>query len=966
MRSSHNTDSMAVIVAFLQRFLADADTTGSRSLAEYQALYPGFEMLIETEFRRLHGELDPSPAPCEAAAADAPEDNESRASVYDRLHDRLARDVDPAVSIGAERAVVDVSPGRYSSLEELAQGGMGTIRRVWDRDLRRPLAMKMLRQRCGDGTDAADLISRFLEEAQITSQLAHPGIVPVHELGLTAAGNPYFTMTLVRGRNLKEIIDSTRGQRASRHIGRLLGILAKACDAVAYAHSEGVIHRDLKPSNVMVGKFGEVFVMDWGLARVSGTPDRHDIRLRTRPDDNSSIRSPRRDLAEHDPDGALVTMDGDVIGTPAYMAPEQARGEVNELGPRSDVYSLGAILYHMLTGRPPYARSADAMTTDSVLERVLAGPPAAVARNCTDVPPELAAICEKAMARAPEHRYRSALEFGNDLHAFLEGRVVEAYEAGSLAQARKWVQRNRGLAIASCTALTALIVGLVLSLVFMQQADDQAALAQRNATRAEASFETAFEAVRRMLTRVGLNTLVDVPQMDLARRELLQDALQLDRRLLEMRPDDPAVQREIALAHVRIGTNERRLGDYVAAELALQQGERDLARLATESPGDFAVVMATGLVRIELGNLAAARGNQTEAIGSIQDGLQRLASASSTHPDHPDLQALQADALGRLAACLHERDSEEDAEAATAAMRRAVAIRGRLANRDPSPLREREHASAMVMLATTLPHATAEKEPLLREARRQFERLLHRDSHDRHLRFALADACNRLGLQQKRKQQHEAAEHNFERAIEIRRTLARDWPLNPLYESELAGALSNYGDLLRINGSLPTARELLEEAIDHTQNAIAIEPERAGLRRYLYNQHHKLCRVLALQHDYHELAKRSKHFAAIPIGWRAYERVATFLTVASDLARQDAQADGRDTAAITDTWLTSAVAHLGLAVDRGFAEAAYFDDNDLYPDLGAWLAKKAELASLRGRPDFVALQARVQTILDQR
>lgn len=959
MRPPDDRDTETVAIAFLQRVLSDTSDGGLRSLAEYQTLFPGFEALIAAEFESLQDQEDPTPNETDAM------DRAARASIYERLRNQLARDVDPAVSIGQEQPIVDDGPGRYSSMEQLAEGGMGTIRRVWDRDLRRPLAMKMLRQTGRSRLDeASDRISRFLEEAQVTSQLAHPGIVPVHEVGLTAAGNPYFTMALVRGRTLREIIDATPPQRSGRHIGRLASLLAKACDAVAYAHNKGVIHRDLKPSNIMVGRFGEVFVMDWGLARVLGTPDRRDLRLRSMADD--AIHSPRRELEERAPNDALVTMDGDVIGTPAYMSPEQARGEVDEIGPRSDVYSLGAILYHMLTGRTPYSQPGETTTAGAVLDQVLAGPPPAISDSDASVPPELAAICEKAMARSPERRYRSALELGVDLHAFLEGRVVAAHETGAMAEAKKWVQRNKGLAIASCAALIALIAGLVISLVLREHAGSQAELAQQNATRAEASFATAFESVRRMLMRVGTNTLVDVPQMDLARRELLRDALELNQELLELRPDDPSVQREIALAHVRIGTNERRLGDYVAAESALQQGQREIERLVSSAPDHLALVMAAGLVRVELGSLAAARGNLDEAIETTTDGLERLRPAIAQHPGHVDLLDLWADALGRLASSRHERGAAGDPEAAANAMREAAGIRADLARRDPTPIRQRQHASAAVMLAAILPNSAVEKETLLSDAKLRFEQLLRENRHDRQLRYALADACNRLGVHQKMTNRPDAAQSNFERAVQLRRTLARDWPFNPAYESELAGALSNYGDLLRISGSLPTARELLEEAIDHTTKAIALEPERIGLQHYLYSQHHKLCRVLHLQNDYRELAVRAERFATIPWGWRAHERVATFLTVASDLSRSDPQHDDENAGALADAWQAKAVHHLGRAVDLGFAEADYFTDNDRYPDLSHWLSKKAELASLRERPDFRALQQRVQEILDRR
>ena len=239
-------------------------------------------------------------------------------------------------------------------------------------------------------------------------------------------------------------------------------MVLKVCEAMAFAHSKGVIHRDLKPANIMVGRFGETYVMDWGLARVLGrreaptTCGSSDGRLGPQP---GAHRAPARTSAD-DPQSPLVTMDGDVIGTPSYMALEQAEGRLDEVGPRSDVYALGAILYHLLTGRAPYVKPGAKMSPHTVLSRALEGPPTPIHRLNREVPSELVAICEKAMARDPEARYPSMLELAADIEAFLDGRVVGAYEGGSVAEARKWIQRNRGMAASIGVAILLAVGGL--------------------------------------------------------------------------------------------------------------------------------------------------------------------------------------------------------------------------------------------------------------------------------------------------------------------------------------------------------------------------------------------------------------------------------------------------------------------------------------------------------------------------
>jgi serine/threonine-protein kinase len=352
---------------------------------------------------------------------------------------------------------------RYLDRGEVARGGMGMILRVWDEDLRRELAMKVVLGERGQASTAEippKVLGRFLEEAQVTGQLDHPGIVPVHELGLDERGAVFFTMRLVRGRDLKAIFERVHAGDSEWTQTRVLWVLLKMCDALAYAHSKGVVHRDLKPANVMVGRFGEVYVMDWGLARVVGQPDRHDLRLRQEETSFSIVESERRADASHSADSVLFTMDGDVVGTPAYMAPEQARGEIERLGARSDVYAVGAMLYHLLTGQMPFITPGAKVTQHMVLRWALEGPPRPVESLAAGLPEELVAICEKAMARELEERYADMGELAADLRAYLENRVVKAHRGGAWVELRKWVKRNRGQALAWAAAAAVALLGL--------------------------------------------------------------------------------------------------------------------------------------------------------------------------------------------------------------------------------------------------------------------------------------------------------------------------------------------------------------------------------------------------------------------------------------------------------------------------------------------------------------------------
>jgi len=311
------------------------------------------------------------------------------------------------------------------------------------------------------------LLSRFLEEAQVTGQLEHPGIVPIHELGLDESGHVYFTMRLVRGRDLRSVIEKVHAGDPEWSQTRVLDVLLRACDAMAYAHSRGVIHRDLKPGNIMAGRFGESYVMDWGLAKIVGRADLHDLRIA--PEDTPP-ESERAGVASSDPDSPLMTRDGTVVGTPAYMSPEQARGQVEELGPQSDVYAMGAILYTVLSGRVPHVEPGEQVGAREVLHRVRTGPPARIETLVPGVSMELAAICERAMAREFRDRYLDMSELAADLRAYLEQRVVRAYATGPVAEMRKWIQRNKSAAFSTATGLLLLVLGSwAFSMVLQEQ-----------------------------------------------------------------------------------------------------------------------------------------------------------------------------------------------------------------------------------------------------------------------------------------------------------------------------------------------------------------------------------------------------------------------------------------------------------------------------------------------------------------
>jgi len=327
----------------------------------------------------------------------------------------------PEAPAGLLEPAVSSPWDRYEDLERIGRGAMGEVRRVRDRVMGRVLAMKILSPDI-ELTPAAR--SRFLVEARVTAGLQHPGIVPVHECGALPDGRLWFTMQEVRGRTLGAVIEALHADAddagpAPEATRRVLDVYARVCETVAYAHSRGVVHRDLKPDNVMIGEFGEVLVLDWGIARASAdeaTP-RH-----AAPGSSDVIALL----------GSDRTQAGRILGTPSYMAPEQALGDGRRIGPRTDVYALGAILYEILSGKRPYEDAGVPAWSASLL-----GPPVPLRARCRGhVPPDLVAICERAMARELADRPTDARELAGDVRGFLDGARRRERARALVAEAR--------------------------------------------------------------------------------------------------------------------------------------------------------------------------------------------------------------------------------------------------------------------------------------------------------------------------------------------------------------------------------------------------------------------------------------------------------------------------------------------------------------------------------------------------
>jgi len=473
---------------------------------------------------------------------------------------------------------------RYDIGEELARGGMGAVLSAKDMNLRRDVAMKLV---LNPKQVRKDQLLRFVHEAQVTGQLEHPSIVPVHELGVDADDNVYYTMKFVNGSNLGDILKGIRGGDTelieAYPLPRLLNIFIKACEALAFAHSRGVIHRDLKPDNIMVGDFGEVLIVDWGLAKVLASSECGTRNLSSEALAQGDADSPTNDPEEQnvgasiesvrDSHAGTRTLDGAVMGTPAYMAPEQADGDLERMGPPADIYAMGAILYAILTLEAPFTGSSAREILDKVLDGDVVAPDLheGAHPHCADgtVPASLSAVCMKAMSENPDDRYESVTALQADVQAYLDGFATHAEEAGLWRLVQLFVARHKAMVIAGLSAFVILTVVIAISFVVNLQARQVAERERSAAFIARGEAETALQAFKDEQARGIESRKTAAPAMIRAAKVLIEkDDLEAATIQTDLARDyDPA----LGSAHLLAAQLAIVEADYAAALSALSE-----------------------------------------------------------------------------------------------------------------------------------------------------------------------------------------------------------------------------------------------------------------------------------------------------------------------------------------------------------------------------------------------------------
>ncbi len=741
--------------------------------------------------------------------------------------------------------------GRYDLRGEIARGGMGVVSRAWDRVLHREVAVKLIHPRIV-GSIAEQ---QFLEEANITGQLQHPGIPPVYDLGTMPDGRPFLAMKLIDGRTFDALL-----KEAPSETSRWLAVFERICQAVGFAHSNRVIHRDLKPQNVMVGAFGEVQVMDWGLAKIL-----------TDPGSESTVdfgASPRTPL--YNPRAGMETQSGSSMGTPAYMPPEQARGEVDRVAERADVFGLGAILCAVLTGQPPFAAPSAAASLRMAAAGELSD---ALARlDASGAESEWIALAKRCLSPNPDDRPANGSIVAGAvaaLRADADRRARQAETDRAQAEVRMVEQRARQRAALVGAGLLVLVlaagvVGTTLGL--------RAARAARTAEADRADGESRAKDAAILARNKALHAL-EVTTSDLLgdalarqdevapeQKRFLAEVLSVYQQLAAEQGDDERTRVQVAEAAFRVALIEFQFGRHPESTASHRLARDAYARLAADYPDnrEYRVQLAQCHHSYAVGLNELDR--VAEAEGEYRIALQirrQLVLDSEASPDDRFRLGWTLNNLGNLA---DENDRTTEAERL---LRDAMDIWDALAADFPDH-RHYQHKSSWVhmnyaLLLRKLRRAPAAEEHA-RTALRIRERLLERYPADPRYRADYASGLENLADFRRRRGDPAETERLHRKALEYWTALASDFPAVDSHRSRKADAHRTIADFDAKAGRLDDALAQYRDAIRVSERRHAADPTNLETIELLHECHERMGR-LAERLESWEQARADRHLA---------------------------------------------------------------------------------------------------------
>jgi eukaryotic-like serine/threonine-protein kinase len=741
---------------------------------------------------------------------------------------------------------------RFRVLRPHARGGLGAVFVALDTELNREVALKQILDHHADDPGSR---KRFLIEAEITGGLEHPGIVPVYGLGSYGDGRPYYAMRFIKGDSLKEAIerfheDTALNERPglrSLELRRLLRRFTDVCNAIDYAHSRGVLHRDIKPGNIIVGKHGEVLVVDWGLAKPVG---------REEPVNDAGERT----IVPSSASGSAETLPGSVLGTPAYMSPEQASGDLDRLGPRSDVYSLGATLYCLLTGKPPF----EGDDLGELLRKVRKGEYARPRDIDPNLDHALEAVCRKAMATDSADRYSSCRSLADDVDRWMADEPVVAFPEPLVRRVRRWAKQNRTAVTAAGVALVAGFMRLSAVLAVQTRANTKLSdsLVRETAARTDlaaanddlktatasvqARYRLSVDAIKTFHTGVSEDFLVKQDQFKDLRDRLLKSASDFYGKLgaLLGKETDFDSRRALAQANFEVADLTGKVGrsdDALAAHRAVLAVRQALAQ---EPRADAGMRVEVGQSLTEIAAFLDATGKTDAALSGYREA-EALLAALATSPFASAARAAMAKCRSRLASFLSKTGRNDEALAAY-----------RLARSDqevlvavPEPARElrRDLADTIMGIAQLLSQTGKQAEAAAEypKAIAIQQKLADENPGVTDFRDRLANGHTNLGILLYQSGKPSLAEVEYRKAIVIQQKLAGDNPAINAVRSRLANTHNNLGLLFSEMGRSAAAEAEYRKAMLIQQKLADDNPAVPEFRNRLSLSHNNLGLLLS-------------------------------------------------------------------------------------------------------------------------
>ncbi|MFN9197618.1 MAG: protein kinase domain-containing protein [Planctomycetaceae bacterium] len=788
-----------------------------------------------------------------------------------------------------------VAAPRFEILRPLAAGGMGVVSEALDREFQRTVALKEI---LPAGADDESYRQRFLTEASLTGRLEHPGIIPVYSRGSQPDGRPFYAMRLITGEHsgtlqqaLRQFHDSPPTDLAERDLAwrGLIRRVIDVCHTMAYAHSQGVLHRDLKPANILLGPYGETLVVDWGLAK--------DLR-QTGPVQPLAGQATADEIHPLRQSNQLPGSPGTVtrgLGTLGHAAPEQLSGEVDAAGPKSDIYSLGTILYALLTGTSPFP-SAASETPSSVVHKVCAGD----FRRPRQIHPHLdhglEAICLKAMSREPTARYATASALAADLERHLAGEAVSAWREPWSVRARRWVARHRTLVTTAGVALALTALGtstvavlqtrnrqalaseseklaaaLRVSRTEQQTAELERARAARAQHQAERERNRAIEGENLAIQAVdefrqalvGHPELVNLPQFAQLRKDLLQKPLayyrQLRDRLAVLPEPSLKTLESLRKATTELATLQDEIGDLTES-LRLQDSVIQLCTRALEHPElhEEPARLPWRLARVEahlaIGRALARTSDAERGLAEYRQAVSELDQLPREQPPSPRPDVLRALSLGGIAEALSLQQRIAEARDQYT---QALALQQRNVERHPNdPAQRRTLAYFQLNQARLcdLLNQPAEAAELRRSASHILEELGENLTTDPQQRHRTAAGHLNRGIQLAKERQPDQALVEYRAAVAGWRSLMREFPAHNEYAHACRLALTNLANLLNERQQAAEQLAMLQELVALDQSFIQKNPEVLDYRAQLVETAHALGHLLVIREQTAEAA----------------------------------------------------------------------------------------------------------------